>query len=192
VTIYKDNILFPEELLILVDEEDNIVGYENREKCHQGKGLLHRAFSIFIFNDHTQLLIQRRNAEKDLWPLHWSNSVCSHPRKKESYEEAAMRRLKEELGFETPLHLLFKFQYHARFKNIGSENEMCAVYIGKTNGVVRVNHMEIVEWKYIDLKKLNKNIAAQPHDYTPWFKMEWEQIQMHYHIDIENILRFNF
>jgi len=192
VTIYKDNILFPEELLILVDKEDNIVGYENREKCHQGKGLLHRAFSIFIFNDQTQLLIQRRGAEKDLWPLHWSNSVCSHPRKKENYEEAAMRRLKEELGFETPLHLLFKFQYQARFKNIGSENEMCAVYIGKTNGVVRVNHMEIVEWKYIDLEKLNKNIAAQPHDYTPWFKMEWEQVQMHYHIDIENILRFHF
>jgi isopentenyl-diphosphate delta-isomerase len=187
VTINKDNILFPEELLILVDGKDNVIGYENREKCHQGKGLLHRAFSIFIFNDQNQLLIQRRGAEKDLWPLYWSNSVCSHPRKGESYEGAAMKRIKEELGFETPLELLFRFQYQAQFKNIGSENEMCAIYIGKTNGVVRANHKEIAEWKYIDLGKLNKDIVVQPHSYTPWFKMEWERIQTHHRIDIESL-----
>ena len=183
----KDNISIPQESLILVNARDKIIGYENREKCHQGEGLLHRAFSIFIFNDERQLLVQRRSVEKELWPLYWSNSMCSHPCKGESYEEAAMRRLKEELGFETPLQLLFKFQYEARFKNIGSENELCSVYIGRTNGIVQANQNEISEWKYMDLGELNKAIVAQPHLYTPWFKMEWERIQMYHGIDIENL-----
>lgn len=187
MTIYKDNISFPEELLILVDGKDNVIGFENKERCHQGKGLRHRAFSVFIFNDQKQLLVQRRSAEKVLWPLYWSNSMCSHPCKGESYEEAAMRRLKEEMGFEAPLQLLFKFQYQARFKNIGSENEMCSVYFGKANGIVRANPNEIAEWKYMDLGELNKAIVAQPHLYTPWFKMEWERIQMHHGIDIVNL-----
>jgi isopentenyl-diphosphate delta-isomerase len=183
----KDNISFAEESLILVDPRDNIIGYENKEKCHQGEGLLHRAFSIFIFNDETQLLIQKRSAEKLLWPLHWSNSACSHPRKGESYDEAAIRRLKEELGFQTSLQLLFNFQYQARFRNIGSESEMCSVYVGKANGIVRANPNEIAEWKYMGLEKLNRGILAQPHLYTPWFRMEWGRIQEYHRIDIENL-----
>ncbi len=98
-----------------------------------------------------------------------------------------MRRLNEELGFEAPLQLLFKFQYQAMFKNIGSENEMCSVYFGKANGIVRANPNEIAEWKYMDLGELNKAMVAQPHLYTPWFKMEWERIQMHHGIDIVNL-----
>jgi isopentenyl-diphosphate delta-isomerase len=176
-----------EELLILVDARDNVIGYENRGKCHEVEGLLHRAFSIFIFNDEKQLLVQKRSTEKVLWALHWSNSVCSHPRKGEGYEEAAVRRLNEELGFETSLRLLFKFQYQARFGNIGSENEMCCVYIGKSDGIVRANPSEVAEWKYVDIEKLNKDILARPHLYTPWFKMELERIQRHHRIDIENL-----
>ncbi|MFX0205489.1 MAG: isopentenyl-diphosphate Delta-isomerase [Candidatus Hodarchaeota archaeon] len=187
MVIDKDNISIPQELLILVNARDNIIGYENREKCHQGEGLLHRAFSIFIFKDQKQLLVQKRNAEKLLWPLYWSNSVCSHPHKGESYSDAAMRRLKDELGLETTLRLLFKFQYQASFKNIGSENEMCSVYVGKANGIVRANRNEIAEWKYIDLGKLNKDILTHPQIYTPWFQMEWERIQAHHRIDIGNL-----
>lgn len=183
----KNNISFPEELLILVDARDNIIGFENRGKCHEGEGLLHRAFSILIFNDQKQLLLQKRSDQKLLWPLYWSNSVCSHPRKGEGYEEAAMRRLEEELGQATSLKLLFKFQYQARFKNIGAEKEMCCVYIGKTNGTVRANPKEIAEWKYIDRETLNKHMMTRPQIYTPWFKMEWDRIQRHYHIDIENL-----
>ena len=178
--IETSNISFPEKLLILVDEKDHVIGYEDRKKCHQGKGLLHRAFSILIFNDQKQLLIQKRSAKKLLWPLYWSNSVCSHPRRGESYEKATMRRLKEELGFETPLRFLFKFQYQATFKDIGSENEMCSVHIGKFNGIVQANQSEIAEWKYVDIEELNKDILTLPHLYTPWFKMEWEQIQRDY------------
>lgn len=174
-------------LLILVDEEDQIIGHENRDKCHQGDGLLHRAFSIFIFNPQKKLLIQKRSAKKVLWPLHWSNSVCSHPNKGETCEEAAVRRLKEELGFDTSLNFVFKFQYQARYKNAGSEREMCSVYFGKSNGTVLTDHTEIAEWQYLDLEKVNKELQANPNLYTPWFKMEWETIQRHYRFDIENL-----
>jgi len=183
----KDNDSFREESLILVDEKDHIIGYENREKCHQGEGLLHRAFSIFIFNPQSELLIQKRSAKKVLWPLHWSNSVCSHPYKGESYEEAAVRRLKEELGFEATLKVLFKFQYQARFKKFGSEKEMCSVYFGKSNGTVLTDQTEIAEWRYLDLEKLNKEIQTNPNRYTPWFKIEWEKIQRYHRFDIENL-----
>lgn len=176
----------PEEFLICVDEDDHILGYESKETCHQGHGLLHRAFSIFIFNDQRQLLLQKRSAEKPLWPLFWSNSACSHPRKEETRDEAAERRLQEELGFTTSLRLLFSFQYQAHYKDIGSEHEICAVYIGKANGVVRANREEIAEWKYVDRKILHQEILAYPHRYTPWFKMEWERIQKDHHFEIEN------
>ncbi|MCP4370512.1 MAG: isopentenyl-diphosphate Delta-isomerase, partial [Deltaproteobacteria bacterium] len=175
------------ELLILVDENDNILDYENKETCHQGEGLLHRAFSIFIFNDQQQALIQKRSAEKLLWPLYWSNSVCSHPRKGESYEEATVRRLQEELGIETLLKFLFTFQYQARFKDIGSENELCSVYIGKANGIIRANPSEIAEWKNIGFEELNQDIQVHPHLYTPWFRMEWERIQRDHRFEIENL-----
>jgi len=176
----KTYTLFGDELLILVDKKDNVLGYESKNKCHEGEGLLHRAFSIFIFNDKRELLVQKRSISKPLWPLHWSNSVCSHPRRGETYHEAARRRLREELGFETPLQVLFKFQYQASFENIGSENEMCSVYIGKANGMIQADSNEIAEWKYIDAGKLTSDMLARPNRYTPWFKMEWERVRRHY------------
>jgi len=176
-----------EEPLIVVDKQDRIIGYENKEKCHEGQGLLHRAFSILIFNNKKQLLLQKRSASKLLWPLYWSNSVCSHPRAGESYEDAAMRRLREEIGLTTPLHLIYKFQYQADFKNIGSENEMCCVYIGKTNGTVRANRNEIDDWKYIEIEMMTKHISAQPQNYTPWFLMEWDQIRTNHLSDIHKL-----
>ncbi len=148
---------------------------------------MHRAFSIFIFNERKQLLIQTRSSEKALWPLYWSNSVCSHPRIGESYEEAAVRRLKEELGLETELQLLFKFQYQAQYEDIGSENEMCSVYLGKANGIVKPNRNEIAEWKYIDSGKLDEDMIAHPQLYTPWFKTEWERIQEYHRIEIDKL-----
>ncbi|HLP44763.1 MAG TPA: isopentenyl-diphosphate delta-isomerase, partial [Candidatus Kapabacteria bacterium] len=107
------------DTLILVDGKDNIVGYLDKGGCHEGEGVLHRAFSIFIFNSRGQLLLQRRSAAKPLWPLFLSNSVCSHPRRGESYEEATHRRLKEELGIETRVFFLFKFEYRASYGVIG-------------------------------------------------------------------------
>ena len=184
VIIYKDNLSFPEKSLILVDEKDNIIGYKAKERCHQGEGLLHRAFSIFILNDKKQLLIQKRSNKKTLWPMYWSNSVCSHPFQGEKIEDAAERRLKEELGLETRVKYVFKFQYKARFGEIGVEHEICYVFMGIGDGNIRPNIKEVAEWEYIDLETLNNNIAMQSNKYTPWFKLEWERIQKEGYIKI--------
>ena len=112
-------VSFEDEKLILVDENDNAIGYENKDVCHNGAGILHRAFSIFIFNSNNELLLQQRHTDKRLWGAFWSNSCCSHPRKGESYPQATVRRLKEELGLDTKLRYLYRFQYQASFGDKG-------------------------------------------------------------------------
>ncbi len=173
-------VSFDNEKLILVDKEDNEIGYKSRAECHKGEGILHRAFSIFIFNDKKQLLLQKRSQQKQLWPLFWSNGCCSHPRKGEDYETATHRRLKEELGIDTELKYLYKFQYQVPFENIGSENELCSVYIGKSNDTVVVNENEIAEWRFITTDEMEKEMETQPEYFTPWFKMEWDQLKKQY------------
>jgi 1-deoxy-D-xylulose-5-phosphate synthase len=176
-----------EESLVLVDADDRAIGYKSKDVCHAGDGLLHRAFSVFIFNSKKQLLMQKRSSEKLLWPLYWSNSACSHPRKGEDGKAAAMRRAKEELGIKVSLRQLFKFQYHARFKSVGSEREVCTVFLGKTDAPVKFNPSEIKEVKYIDMKTLNRNIRLHPEAYTPWFKTEWKRIRRDYKAAINNL-----
>jgi len=170
-------VSFDDEKLILVDNDDNILGYKDKSECHEGDGTLHRAFSIFIFNNSNQLLLQKRSEQKLLWPLFWSNSCCSHPRQSENYETAIHRRLKEEVGIDTELKYLFKFQYQANFLDIGSENELCSVYIGRSDNPIAVNENEIAEWKFIDIGQMEKEMEEHPENFTPWFKMEWERIK---------------
>jgi isopentenyl-diphosphate delta-isomerase len=160
-------------LLVLVDRKDNVLGYEEKIKCHLGTGLTHRAFSIFIFNNKNEILIQKRAKGKMLWPGFWANTCCSHPRKDESYKKATKRRLKEEMGIDVNLKLVFKFYYQAKYKNIGSENELCAVLVGKYNGdEINSNPEEVEEWKWISVKELKKDIKQNPNIYAPWFKIE--------------------
>ncbi len=173
-------VSFGDELLILVDGKDNIVGYKDKNACHNGDGILHRAFSVFIFNEKNELLIHQRSGQKRLWNLFWTNSCCSHPRKGESYEIATKRRVKEELGLETDLKYLYKFQYQARFGEKGSENELCSVYVGKTNDTPQINPNEISDWRYISVDELTKELTEHPEKYTPWFKMEWKTISDKY------------
>jgi isopentenyl-diphosphate Delta-isomerase len=173
-------VSFDDEKLILVDKNDNILGYKNKMEAHEGDGVLHRAFSIFVFNKNNQLLLQKRSDQKLLWPLFWSNSCCSHPRKGEEYETATHRRLKEELGIDTEIKYLFKFQYQANFEDIGSENELCSVYIGRSENQIVVNENEIAEWKFIDIEQMEKEMEEHPENFTPWFKMEWDQIKKNY------------
>lgn len=168
--------------LIRVDSDDRVLGYESKSACHAGEGLLHRAFSIFIFDGDYRLLIQRRSKNKMLWPLTWSNSVCSHPVKGESCDDAAQRRLQEELGIVAPLSFRFKFQYQAGFKDIGSENELCYVYIGKYDGGISADTDEIAEWKFIDVHQLKKELNQNPNQFTPWFQIEWRKIQDEGHL----------
>lgn len=170
-------VSFNDEKLILVDREDNILGYEEKLTAHMGQGILHRAFSIFIFNSKRELLMHQRSEDKLLWPMIWSNSCCSHPRKGETGESAAHRRLKEELGIDTELIYLFNFIYQAQYKDIGSEHELCSVYIGRSDDKILVNPTEIADWKYFAPEDLNDQIRNDPDKFSPWFKMEWRRIQ---------------
>jgi isopentenyl-diphosphate Delta-isomerase len=170
-------VSFSDEALILVDGNDSITGHSTKEQCHSGNGVLHRAFSIFIFNSKNELLIQKRSAEKPLWPLFWSNSVCSHPRKGEDYPEAVSRRLLDEVGLHLPVQFLFKFQYQANYKHLGAENELCSVFSGRSDDLPIVNDSEIADWRYVSFGTLQNNIDARPEQYTPWFKTELKRIR---------------
>jgi isopentenyl-diphosphate delta-isomerase len=165
------------EALILVDEADREVGHLSKTKCHDGQGVLHRAFSLLIFNDKGELLLQQRASSKRLWPLYWSNSCCSHPRRAESMETAIHRRLYEELGLRCPLHFLFKFQYQAQFETAGSEQELCSVFIGRSSDPIRTDPNEIRAVRWISPEALQAELSGSEADkFTPWFKLEWARI----------------
>jgi isopentenyl-diphosphate Delta-isomerase len=169
------------DALILVDEADHEVGYLTKDLCHDGQGTLHRAFSLLVFNEAGELLLQQRAPSKRLWPLYWSNSCCSHPRRGESMATAIKRRLYEELGLSCPLHFLFKFQYHAQFDALGSEHELCSVFIARCSEEVKVNHNEILSWRWIAPEALEAEMAGSGAEkFTPWFKLEWTRIWRDY------------
>ena len=180
-------VSFDNEQLVLVDINDNIVGHNSKKRAHHGEGILHRAFSLFIFNSQRELLIQKRSSQKLLWHDYWSNSVCSHPRKSENLEEAVHRRLLEELGIDTQLIFIYKFIYNAKFKDIGSENELCYVYFGKSDDKILANPNEISEWKFVSLDKLSEDISHNPNYYTPWFKIELKRIQTSYKAQLDSL-----
>src|SRR5579859_3631228 len=160
------------EALILVDEADREVGQLSKARCHDGQGVLHRAFSLLIFNDEGELLLQQRAPSKRLWPQYWSNSCCSHPRRSETMEAAIHRRLYEELGLRCPLQFLFKFQYQAQFDAAGAEQELCSVFIGRASGPVRINADEIHAWRWISPQDLQAELAGEnAGQFTPWFVM---------------------
>jgi isopentenyl-diphosphate delta-isomerase len=165
------------EALILVDDADCEIGSLSKTECHDGDGILHRAFSIFVFNSRGELLLQRRSAEKRLWPLFWSNSCCSHPRRGESMTEATNRRLHQELGITSELEHLFTFSYHAHYLDLGSEREMCWVYAGSSDDEPRFNTREIAEVRWISPAALDREFRSRPGDFTPWFAREWPRVR---------------
>lgn len=171
-----------QEALILVNERDEPTGHLDKSACHDGEGIRHRAFSLFIFNNAGELLLQRRAANKRLWPNYWSNSCCSHPRQGESMELAVARRQQQELGLSAQLQYLYKFEYQASYKQLGSEHELCSVYIGHSEIEPTINTTEISEWCWIDPEKLNSMFEEAPETMTPWFKMEWERLRQN-HLD---------
>ena len=165
------------EPLILVDETDREVGHLSKERCHQGRGVLHRAFSLLIFNGAGEWLLQQRAPSKRLWPLYWSNSCCSHPRRAETLQAAIHRRLYEELGLRCHLHFLFKFQYQAQFDAAAAEHELCSVFIGRCTDPVTINRNEIVAWRWSSPEALQAEMTGPgAGSFTPWFVLEWERI----------------
>ncbi len=185
----SEQVSFDDEPLILVNEQDEPVGLADKWSCHQGEGTLHRAFSIFIFNTAGELLLQQRSAQKLLWPGIWSNSCCSHPRQGETLEVATARRLREELGFEAPVTHLFSFTYHARWKDVGSERELCHVYVGRYAGEVQVNANEIAAWRWVAVPALEREIASEPDRFSPWMKMEWERLRSEHAAVLDPLIR---
>ena len=171
--------------LILVDEADRGVGHLSKMLCHQGRGVLHRAFSLFVFNSDGALLIQQRSAAKRLWPLYWSNSCCSHPRGAETMQQATQRRLREELGLDCPMHFLYKFQYQAQFDATGAENELCSVFIGRGSHSVKINREEIQAIRWITPARLDSEMSGDgAGHFTPWFKLEWARIWRDHRADV--------
>lgn len=170
------------ELLILVDSNDKEIGTISKAAAHDGKGVLHRAFSIFIFNSRGELLLQQRAGEKRLWPLYWSNTCCSHPRAGEDMPTATVRRLEQELGMKAELKYLFKFEYQATFGPQGSEHELCSVYVGKSDATPQSHPMEIAGLKWLAVEDVTRELASDPKGerYTPWFKMEWQRLISEY------------
>ncbi len=163
--------------LILVDENDFEIGFKEKFACHIGFGILHRAFSVFIFNSKGELLIQKRADEKMLWNGFWSNSCCSHPRRDEDIKDAAARRIVEELGIACSLRYIYKFNYAANFESVGSEREVCSVFIGRCDDEVVVDSDEISDFRWIKIPDLLQDIFLNSEKYTPWFKLEVEELQ---------------
>jgi isopentenyl-diphosphate delta-isomerase len=170
-------VSFDSERLILVDADDREIGQASKADAHAGQGILHRAFSLFVFNSAGEVLLQQRAPGKPLWPGYWANSCCSHPRAGEDMATATQRRLDEELGFGCTLEYVYKFQYHAEFGAAGSESELCWVYVGRSDAPVRVNPTEISAWRHVAPEVLDREIATAPERFTPWLKMEWRRLR---------------
>ena len=168
------------EELILVDPDDNEIGYVSKGDAHDGRGMLHRAFSVFLFNVHGELLLQQRAAGKRLWGGYWSNTCCSHPRRGESLAIATARRLQDELNIETTLEFVYHFCYEAAFGERGSENELCHVFLGRAPETVQPNDSEIAALEYLAPADLEVEFRDRPERYTPWFRQEWRELTTTY------------
>ena len=177
------------ELLILVDQGDREIGSLSKSECHDGEGVLHRAFSVFLFNDAGELLLQQRGDGKRLWPGFWTNTCCSHPRVGESLELATHRRLQQELGTTATLEFVYKFSYHAKFRDLGSENELCSVYLGRLEQPPVANDTEIAELRFVDQAALELEIAAHHEQFTPWFKLEWQRLNEEFAVQLARYTR---
>ena len=159
-----------EERVILVNENDEVLGYAPKMEAHE-KALLHRAFSVFIFNDKGELLLQQRAAHKYHSPRLWTNTVCSHQRKNETNIEAGKRRLREEMGMKAELKEVFHFVYKAPFDNGLTEHELDHVMIGFSNELPEINKDEVMAYKYETLENIEADIKKHPENYTEWFKI---------------------
>lgn len=157
--------------VVIIDKKDRPLGTLEKLTAHKTKNL-HRAFSVFIFNDKKELLLQQRSRKKLLWPMYWSNTCCSHPGLGEDYKIAARRRLEEEFGFTCSLYEVGRFQYQAKYKNIGYEYETCAVFTGRYDGRIKPDKDEINGYKWMEFSAVKKDIDDNPQFYTPWFKKE--------------------
>lgn len=159
-----------EELVVLVDENDKKIGLMPKMEAHE-KAVLHRAFSVFIFNKDGDLMLQQRAGHKYHSPLLWTNTCCSHQRDGETNLEAGKRRLFEEMGFNTDLKEVFSFVYKAPFDNGLTEHELDHVMVGYYENEPKINKHEVEAYRWMALEDVRTDIEKNPHIYTAWFKI---------------------
>jgi len=180
------------EKVILVNEQDEETGSMEKMEAHL-QGALHRAFSVFIFNPKGEMLLQQRSMQKYHSGGLWTNACCSHPRPGESTENAATRRLKEELGFETPLKKIFQFTYHASFENGLTEHEFDHVFFGEYNGEIDFNDKEVQDVCFRSIEEVESSLRSHPQKFTAWFHIafpklsEWMQLNGDYRSDTSKV-----
>ena len=165
-----------EQEVILVNENDEAIGVMEKMKAHE-KGLLHRAFSVFIFDRKGRMLLQQRAAEKYHGAHLWTNACCSHPYPGEKIEDAAVRRLKEELGFSTKLQEIFSFTYHAQVENNLIEHEFDHVFAGEYEGEIHPDKNEVGDHVYKTMGQVKNEIENYPGQFTSWFKIAFPKIE---------------
>jgi len=163
------------EFVILVDENDGQIGLMEKMEAHE-KGLLHRAFSVFLFNSKGEMLLQQRAISKYHSGGLWTNTCCSHPREGEETITAAHRRLEEEMGFDCKIEKAFDFIYKSALDNELTEHELDHVFIGEYEGNIIPNPEEVEGYKYISISELTKDVAENSDDYTEWFKICLEEV----------------
>lgn len=170
-----------EENVILVNENDEPIGLMPKMEAHK-KALLHRAFSVFIFNKKNELMLQQRALDKYHSPGLWTNTCCSHQREGETNIQAGRRRLKEEMGFVVELQESISFIYKAPFDNGLTEHEYDHIVIGKYDGYPKINPEEVADWKWMSLEDIKNDMDKNPQLYTEWFKIIFENFYQHINI----------
>jgi isopentenyl-diphosphate delta-isomerase len=174
-----------EEQVILVNEKDEQIGLMAKMEAHE-KAVLHRAFSVFIFNSKNELMLQQRAAHKYHSPLLWTNTCCSHQRDGESNIQAGTRRLQEEMGFECDLKETTSFIYKAPFDNGLTEHELDHIMVGYYENPPVINPGEVEAWKWMPLEAVKSDIKLQPSLYTAWFKIIFEKFYKHINTNNES------
>lgn len=166
------------ELILLVDSNDNECGYGEKLKVHKD-GLLHRAFSVFIFNMKGEMLIQKRHSGKYHSPGLWSNTCCSHQKEGETLEQAVHSRLVYEMGFDTELNEVFSFIYRVEFENGLTENEFDHVFFGHYDGPVSPGSSEVEDYRWVSMDELRDEMERHPECFTYWFKDCIDKVENH-------------
>jgi isopentenyl-diphosphate delta-isomerase len=165
------------EEVILVDVNDSPMGVMEKMEAHQ-LGKLHRAFSIFVFNEKKELLLQQRAASKYHSGGLWTNTCCSHPRPQEKLSDAIHRRLQEEMGFDCELKHIFSFIYNAELDNDLIEHEYDHVFFGQTKRLPVLNPKEVMNYKFMSIEDIERDIETYPKQYTEWFKIAMKKISV--------------
>ena len=162
--------------VILVSEEDVAIGTMEKMEAHR-LGVLHRAFSVFVFDAQGNMLLQQRSAGKYHGALLWSNTCCSHPYPGEEVERAAVRRLGEEMGFTTTLEKIFTFTYKADVENDLIEHEFDHVFAGIYEGAIALNPSEVAAYEYLPMETISRRLEQEPASFTAWFRIAFPLVE---------------